>query len=397
MFSLHRRRRTLLIGTALAGAAILACMLRMAQTSPARAAGAPAGAVVSARPSQDPDVLRFAPGAEQLASITSERVTASTLPQTDALSARLVYDEDATARIGVGITGRILALAAAPGASVHAGQVLATIDSPDLGTAIADLDKARADEQRKALTAERARDLVPGEAISAKDWEAIQADLLQARAETARATQRLKNLDPAGLPRAGQRYKLVSPIGGVVTERNATPGLEVNPSLAAPLFVVSSPDRLWLLIDLPEQLLAQVKVGGTVSVDSDAWPGQPFSAKIASLGQLVDPNTRRVTVRAVLDNTGHKLLPEMFVRARLLRTGGTGIAVPNSAIVTRGRKAYVFVQTTPDTFTRRQVTLATQGSDTSFVASGLAAGTTIVTVGALLLDAELAARADEQP
>lgn len=395
MFLLQRRRRTFLIVLVLAGAGILVCMMRMGQTSPARAASAPAAAI--ARPRQDPDLLRFTPGAEQLASITSEQVSASALPLSDALSARLVYDEDDTARIGVGITGRILSLAAAPGTAVRAGQVLATIDSPDLGTAIADLDKARADEHRKALTAERARDLVPGEAISAKDWEAIQADLLQAQAETVRATQRLKNLDPTGLARAGQRYKLVSQVSGVVTERNATPGLEVNPSLAAPLFVVSNPERLWLLIDLPEQSLAQVKVGGIVSVESDAWPGQQFRAKIASLGQLVDPNTRRVTVRAVLDNAGRKLLPEMFVRARLLQTGATGIAVPNSAIVNRGRKAYVFVQTTPDTFTRRQITLATQGSDTSFVASGLAAGTTIVTVGALLLDAELAARADEQP
>lgn len=401
MFSLQRpRRRPLLIGLALAGVALLgggALMAHSSSTAATPTPSAPATAAAAARPRPQSDVLTFAPGAEQLASITSERTTTSALPLTDALSARLVYDEDATARIGVGISGRILSINAAPGASVRAGQVLATIDSPDLGTAIADLDKARADEHRKALSAERARDLVPGEAIAEKDWDVIQADLAAAKAETARAAQRLKNLDPGGAARAGQRYSLVSPIAGVVTERNTTPGLEVNPALAAPLFVVSNPDQLWVLIDLPEQWLAHVKAGGMVSVESDAFPGQQFGAKIASLGQLVDPNTRRVTVRAVLENSGHKLLPEMFVRARLLQTGGSGIAVPNSAIVNRGRHAYVFVQTAPEAFTRRQVTLATQGSDTSYVGSGLSAGDTIVTVGALLLDAELTARADTQP
>jgi cobalt-zinc-cadmium efflux system membrane fusion protein len=106
-------------------------------------------------------------------------------------------------------------------------------------------------------------------------------------------------------------------------------------------------------------------------------------------------------VRAVLDNHdnhdshgGHRLLPEMFVRAHLLQTSGAGVAVPNSAIVNRGRYAYVYVQTAPAEFTRRRVTLATQGGAVSYVSAGLASGASIVTVGALLLDAELTARAD---
>jgi len=102
-------------------------------------------------------------------------------------------------------------------------------------------------------------------------------------------------------------------------------------------------------------------------------------------------------VRAVLENPAHKLLPEMFTRVRLLQSSGTGVAVPNGAIVNRARLAYVYVQTGPQEFTRRQVTLATQGGDVSYAASGLAGGENIVTTGALLLDAELTARTDAQP
>ncbi|MDQ2822658.1 MAG: efflux RND transporter periplasmic adaptor subunit [Pseudomonadota bacterium] len=345
---------------------------------------------------QDANVLRFAPGAEQLAMIQSRRIAMTPLPLTDVLSARLAYDDDVTARVGVSIGGRITAIHAATGDKVRAGQVLADIDSPDLGTAAADLDKARADEHRKQLVAERATELVPGDAIAQKDWEGMQADLAQAKAETARASQRVKNLNPTGLPIAGQRLKLVSPVAGVVTERNVTPGLEVNAALAAPMFVISDTARLWAMIDLPEQWLGQVKTGARVTLESDAWPGETFDATIVGLGQLVDPNTRRVTVRALVDNSSHKLLPEMFARVRLLAASGAGVAVPNSAIVNRGRYAYVFVQTGPQQFTRRQITLATQGGDTSYVASGLAGGDAIVTAGALLLDAELTARADAQ-
>lgn len=344
---------------------------------------------------REPEVLRFPVDAPQLASVQTTVTAASALPMTDVLSARVVYDEDATARIGVGIAGRIIALKAAPGDSVRAGQVLAEIDSPDLGTALADLDKARADEQRKRLLADRAKELVSGEAIAAKDWDALQADLAQAHAETVRAAQRVKNLNPQGLRITGQHLNLTSPIAGVVAERNATPALEVSASLSAPLFVITQPQRLWLMIDLPESLLGRLKPGGQVEVESDAYPGTRFLARLAHGAQLVDPNTRRVTVRALLDNPDGKLLPEMFVRARLLQSVGKGVPVPNSALVHRGVNTYVFVQTAAGEFVRRRVVLLTQGGDTSYVGAGLAGGEHVVTGGALLLDAELNARANE--
>jgi cobalt-zinc-cadmium efflux system membrane fusion protein len=314
------------------------------------------------------------------------------MPLTDALSARLAYDDDVTARIGVGFSGRIVALKAAPGDAVKAGQILAEIDSPDFGTAYADLNKARADEERKRLAFERAKDLVPGEAISRKDWEATESDFLQARAETARAEKRIKNLNPFNLTITGQRVLLTSPVSGLVSERTATPALEVSPSLPAPLFVVTSPKSLWLMIDLPEKLLAKLKLGSAVSVESDAFPGERFAAKIIQLGQIVDPNSRRVTVRARVDNTAHKLLPEMFVRAYVLQDNGAGVCVPNSAIVNQGIYAYVYIENSPGDFQRRKVTLQTRGGDSSCISEGLQGGESIVVTGALLLDAELMAR-----
>ena len=344
-----------------------------------------------------PDVLRYADGAPQLAMLQSQVLTASPVPLSDALSARLAYDEDVTARVAVGVAGRITAIKVAPGDGVKAGQVLAEIDSPDFGSAAADLAKARADEDRKRQALERAKALGPGDAISLKDWESLQADLAQAAAETLRAKQRLSNLDPLGLVVVGQRMKLVSPVAGVVTERTATPALEVNAGLAAPLFVVTDPHKLWLLIDLPEALLSRIQRGSAVEVDSDAYPDQHFQARVVQVGAVVDSNTRRVTVRAWLDNAQLKLLPEMFVRARILQDKGRGVRVPNSAIVNQGVYNHVFVQTAAGEFQRRRVSLLTQGSDSSYVGAGLQGDERVVTTGALLLDAELTARAAQQP
>ena len=342
------------------------------------------------------DELRYPDGAPQLAMIKAESFSASTIPVTDSLSGRLAYDEDVTARVSVSFSGRIVALKASPGDIVRAGQPLAEIDSPDFGAAYADLNKARADEERKKMAFQRAEELLPDEAIALKDWEAARADRDQARAETARAELRLKNLNPHNFSVNGQRIVLASPVSGVVTERTATPALEVNPSLPVPLFVVTNPKRLWLMIDLPEKLLGRIKVGGKVEVESDAYPAERFAARVVQLGQIVDTNTRRVTVRALVDNQNQKLLPEMFVRAQVLQDSGLGVRVPNSAIVNQGIYAYVYVQTGPGVFVRRKVALLSQGGDASVVGEGLKGGEQIVTTGVLLLDAELTARTSEK-
>jgi cobalt-zinc-cadmium efflux system membrane fusion protein len=341
--------------------------------------------------------IRFVSGAAQLAMIQTQILPLSAVPIADQLSARVAYNEDATARIGVSFSGRIIELKAAPGDVVKAGQVLAVIDSPDFGAAFADLNKARSDEKRKQLSVKRAKDLVPGEAISTRDWEVIQAEYAQAQAETARAEQRIKNLNPYALKINGQQVLLASPMDGVVTERTATPALEVSPSLSAPLFVITNPKQLWLSIDLPESLLSKVKLGSEVAVQTDAYPDQSFTSKIIQLGQTINPNTRRATVLARVENPDGKLLPEMFVKASVLQASGQGVRVPNQALIVRGLYTYVFVETAPGEFTLRQVKPITRGVDSSYISEGLIGGERVVTKGALMLEAEfLASLGDKQ-
>jgi cobalt-zinc-cadmium efflux system membrane fusion protein len=342
------------------------------------------------------DRLRYPDGAPQLTLLRGEAVTVAAMPVSEPLPARLAYDENVTSRVSAAFAGRIVALFAEPGTRVAAGQALAQVDSPDYGTAAADFAKAHADEERKRLAFERARELMRGEAIARKDLEAAQADWAQARAETERALLRVRNLNPREAAVTGQRFPLVSPLAGVVTERTANPGMEVNPSLTAPLFVVTDLSRLWLVIDLPERLLGAVKPGAAVEVEVDAWPGERFPATVAQVGLMIDPSTRRVPVRAKVDNTAMRLRPEMFARATLVAAGpANAVRVPNGAVVTEGVFTYVFVQSMPNEFRRRAVTVARRGGEYSFVSEGLAPGERVVVSGALLLASEL--RTDARP
>ncbi|NTV09615.1 MAG: efflux RND transporter periplasmic adaptor subunit, partial [Zoogloea sp.] len=223
------------------------------------------------RPAHAPDHLVLPAGAPQLAYIQTFKVADQPLPLTDPLNARIVLAEDRTARIFAPVAGRIVALSAQPGDKVAAGSALATVDAPDLGQAMADLQKAEADAARKRLGLERARTLLQGEVLPRREFEAAEADARAANAEAERARLRLANLSPSGKVN-GQRLALRSPVAGTVIDRQANPGLEVRPDTQAPLFVVSDLSKLWLLIDLPEKELSKLALGDSVSVSVDAWP-----------------------------------------------------------------------------------------------------------------------------
>jgi cobalt-zinc-cadmium efflux system membrane fusion protein len=177
----------------------------------------------------------------------------------------------------------------------------------------------------------------------------------------------------------------------VIAERRVNPGQEVRPDQAEPLFVVSDLAHLWVLIDLPERDLRLVKPGQRALVKVDAWPEERFPATIERVGSVVDPATRRVQVRATLENADRRLRPEMYAQVILASAdAGQAVRLPNNALVTQGLYSYVFIENPPGFFTRRKVTLGVQDRTHAFLLDGVEAGEMVVTTGALLLNSELA-------
>lgn len=362
-------------------------------------APAPARAVAeAAAPAADPggQILKFESGSRQLASIKVVAVETAPVPLSEPLPGRIAYNESVTTRLSVPIAGRVTSVRADAGDSVRAGAPLVVIDAPDLAAANADVQKARADENLKRKASDRASKLLEAGVIARKEAESAEADLAQAVAESARAQARLRNLVPrGGVTDSG--YVLASPLAGVVTERQVNPGMEVRPDMQAPLFVVSDPTRLWVVVDVPERSLAKAVRGQPIAVEVDAYPDAVFRAVIDRIGETLDPSTRRVQVRAVVDNRDRRLKPEMFARATLLADEHKrAVRVPNSALIVEGLYTYVFVEREPGTFQKRRIELAVQDRQWAYMASGLSEGERIVSVGPLLLASELKSGKEKQ-
>ena len=301
------------------------------------------------------------------------------------LPARIVWDEDHTSRIASPVAGRLDEIMVQPGSPVKAGQPLAYLNSPDLGSAQTEAARAEAELAQYERALVRANELFAVSGIAAKEVEQAQLDQARARAEAARTRLRLKSLGAAN--GVDQHYVLRSQIAGVVVERNTNPGMEWRPDQpGAPLFVVSDPSYLWCWIDAPERSLNMLRPGMKVVLRSSAWPQETFKAEIDHIGDALDATSRTIKVRARLRNPERHLKGEMFVTAELTSKARGALDVPAKAVFLNNEQQQVFVKTAEGRFSRKTIVPVASNEDWVSIAQGLNKGEEVVVDGALYLE-----------
>jgi cobalt-zinc-cadmium efflux system membrane fusion protein len=333
--------------------------------------------------------LRFPAGHPQIALLgTVAAKTAESI--TIELPARLVWNEERTQRIYPAFAGRVLSLSADIGQSVNAGQVLATLASPEFGAAQADTAKAMADAQVADRALARHQTLFEADVISRKELDSTEAEALRSRAELARAQARTRMYGSA--QNVNQQLGLAATVKGVVVERNLSAGQEVRPDQGGPgnpaLFVVSDPSVLWVQIDAREADIASLQPGTKISLTLPNYPDQSFEAKIAATGDFIDSATRAIKVRAVVDNAKRMLKAEMLGTARIQRKLAAGVLVPASAVQLRGTEHWAYVQTEAGVYEPRRVKLGYEGIQEVLIVDGVQAGEQVVKDNGLLLARE---------
>jgi len=309
------------------------------------------------------------------------------------LNGRLVWDDNVTVRIYSPFAGRVIRIVAEPGQALKQGDTLAFIASPDFGQAQADARKAATDYILAERTVSRIRDLFEHGAAAQKELQSAEADVARALSEKQRTEARLA-LYGNTTNSIDQLYMLKTPLDGIVVEKNINPGQEVrsdqmlasSPQFFSPLFVVTDPTRLWLLLDLNEHQLADIKAGQQVVIRAAAYPDQEFHGKIDFVSDYLDSATRTVKVRASVDNSSRALKAEMLVRAELSTAHPTGLNISSSAVFLRGDKHYVFVEEERGTFSRREVKIGPEQGDKVAVLQGVQPGQRVVTGNCLLLE-----------
>lgn len=327
----------------------------------------------------------------QRAHIEVAKVSLSPSAQTLVASGRVAFDDARVAHVFAPVNGRVTRIDAALGQHVAKGTPLAAIQSPEIGAASSDLRKADADLRAAEHDYTRQKELHDAHAASASDFEKAEDLFAQAKAEQARSRQKAALLRTGSGDAVSQTFTLLSPIAGEIVARNVNPGLEVQGQYgggsAAELFTIGELDRVWVFADIYESDLARVTPSMKVEVSAVSFPGKSYAGIVDWVGGTLDPVTRMMRVRCVLENPDRLLKPEMYATVRVTVPERTSLSVPRTAVVRLGDYDFVFASTgfTRDgrtKFERVPVTVEDTEGGRLEVLRGLAVDTPIAINGA---------------
>lgn len=324
---------------------------------------------------------------------------------------RLMLDPSALATIGSITEGRITQVLVRVGDRVHAGQVLVLIHSHEimdarsaLASATARLSAAEAERDLASSAADRATRLLEAKAMSKAEVERAEvgrrvaaATYQQAIAERDRALAMIDHLVGTGnVPALADEHDVLirTPIGGVVTSRDAQPGTVVLSG--APLLSVGNPDRLQLQMHLSADAAAGVQVGATVRFALTETPTTKMLAIVTRVAPTVDTVTRTIEVIAVPNGASRGARAESFVQAELLGTGGSpALVVPSSAVqALEGDTVVIVADQRGEGLHIQAVRVRTgrRAGDRTEILSGILPGRRVIAGSAAIAKAELIKR-----
>ena len=327
---------------------------------------------------------------DQMSHVQVVTVQASKLTRTLRLTGAVAYNAFSTTPVITQVGGPVAKILVVPGDRVKRGQPLLEVSSPDYSLLLAAYLKARDTFRVADKNYERAQDLFAHHAIADRDLLQAESDRIQAQADLSAAQEGMRIL---GIPKPEDLEKspisaqipLLAPIGGEIVERLVSPG-QVMQAGTTQAFTISDMSTVWVMANIYQGDLAYVKDGDPATITTDSYPDK-FSGKISFISPALDPNTRTLQARIVVDNPGGKLKKDMYCVATV--TAGTilnAIAVPDSSILRDDEnQPFVYLASNSNQFGRRPVDIGQTENGQTQVLKGLSPGDKVAANGSLFL------------
>lgn len=404
----------------LAAAVLIICvMLAVAATTFAHRADKVAQADIAEQARRVGDL--YYPTRKQWATLTTEAVGAMVFRAEHLTEGKIAVDEDRATQVYSPYAGRVIKLLAKPGDMVIAGQPLFVVESPDMVQAqndfigaISGLNKAHAALNLAKLVEQQNKSLYETKAGPLRDLQQAQATVLAAQNDVRAAQIALEAVrnrlriygkrdeEIASFGETGAinpQMTIYSPIAGAVVQRRVGPGQYINTAASGPspaandaTYVIGDLSTVWLVAYVRESEAPNVHVGEAMHFTVLAFPNRVFTANIAYVATSFDAATRRLLVRATIDNSEGLLKPEMFASVTILTNeGDSSPAVPREAIIFDGKNAHVWVTREDRSVEQRQIKTGLSNGQMVQVLDGVKIGEKVVTKGSLFVDRAAAA------
>jgi membrane fusion protein, heavy metal efflux system len=327
---------------------------------------------------------------DQMSHVQVVTVQPTKLNRTLRLTGAVAYNAFKTTPVITQIGGPVSRILVVPGQKVRTGQPMLEVSSPDYSQLLDAYLKA-ADSYRLAdKNYTREKDLYDHHAVALRDLEQSESDRNQAQADLNAAEQGMKILgirNPAELAKTATSAQIpvLAPIGGEVVERLVSPGQVVQAGQTQ-AFTISDLGTVWVLANVYQADLASVRSGDDVSVQTDAYPGT-FHGRISYVSPALDPNTRTLQARIVVDNPGEKLKKDMYCTVTVSAGSiSNAIVAPDSSILRDdNNQPFVYAVIGSNQFGRRDVEIGQSESGKTQILKGISVGERVVGDGSLFL------------
>lgn len=343
---------------------------------------------------EEKERVKLSPEALKNAGIITVAVKAAALADTLAVTATISHNQDRLFHVTPRIPGRAVDVRVSVGSEVKTGTILAVLDSTELGQTKVEYLKSQTLLELAKENYEREKSLFDQKIAAKKDVLAADAEYRKAEAEARTLHERLRLYGLSerainNLNDAPSQYALTAPGNGVVFEREISKGEVIE--VGKKVFSISDLSTVWVLLNIYEKDLAKVKQGTAVKIQTETYPGELFSGKVAYIGNVVDPQSRTVPVRVVVANPQMRLKPGMFATAEIVTgvSATQALIIPSSAIQKIEGKPSAFVQEKDGSFAKRELELGRDRGNGVEVIAGLKEGEQVVVTGAFTLKSEL--------
>jgi membrane fusion protein, heavy metal efflux system len=356
----------------------------------------------------------YYPTPKQWASLTIAPITDVVFRAEHLTEGKISVDEDRATLVFSPYSGRVIKLLAKPGDSVKAGQPLFVVEAPDMVqaqndfiAAISGLNKAKSALELAKIVEQQNKTLYDSRAGALRDLQTSQASTraaendvrsAQTSLEVTRNRLRILGMTDDEIAKFGDtgavspHMTIYSPIAGTVIQRKVGPGQYINTSsqnssASDPTFVIGDLSTVWLVAYVRETEASNVRVGQALNFSVVAFPDRVFTANITYVATSLDASTRRLLVRATLDNKEGVLRPEMFASVKILTgEGDKSLGVPRDAVIFDGKSAHVWVARNDQSVERRDIKTGISNGSMIQVVDGLHEGESVVSKGSLFVD-----------
>jgi len=292
------------------------------------------------------------------------------------------YNTDKVANIFPLVSGNIQDIRAMPGDYVHAGQVLGTIKSPEVANYNAALITAETNVRLNAKLLDQQKDLFKSGLASQVDITTAEVGYEQAVAAKAAAE---KILAINGNSKNGE-FAVKSPVDGFIVQKNVTNDMTVRTDNGGNMFTISDLKDVWVQANVYEGDINRVHEGDPVDVTTITYPDKVFKGKVGKLMNVLDPTTKVMKMRVVLDNPDFALKPQMFATIAISNTvNKKATSVSSGALIFDNSQYYVIIIKGKNNIEIRPIEVITNNGETAYIKSGLEPGDRVVGADALLM------------